>query len=78
MAFATLKIITDLQPTYLNVELLIRLIVNSSKSCMSETEISNIELNIVNKYLKANLLEKLGNDEKRYEYLANAVAFLYY
>ena len=43
---------------------------------MSETEISNIELNIVNKYLKANLLGKLGNDEKRYEYLANAVAFL--
>jgi GTPase-associated system helical domain len=42
---------------------------------MSEIRLS-IELLIIDKYLKANLLENLGNDEKRYEYLASTVASL--
>jgi hypothetical protein len=43
---------------------------------MNETKTSNIELYIIDKYLKANLLENLGNDEKRYEYLASTVTSL--
>jgi hypothetical protein len=42
---------------------------------MSEREVF-FELSIIDKYLKANLLENLGNDEKRYEYLASTVASL--
>ena len=42
---------------------------------MSKIQLSS-ELTVVDTYLTANLLENLGNDEKRYEYLANAVTFL--
>ena len=42
---------------------------------MSETQ-AYIELHIINEYLKANLLGNLGNDEKRYDYLASTVTSL--